>query len=96
MGTILSRVSINKKHVASLLVLMLVSSITEMMLPTLLASMIDRGIAEASRSLIVVTAVTMAVMAAVTCVASIVTTVLSAKISTRFAADLRKQIFYKV
>ena len=96
MGTILSRVSISKKHVVWLLVLMLVSSVTEMMLPTLLASMIDRGIAEASRSLIVVTAVTMAVMAAVTCVASIVTTVLSAKISTRFAADLRKQIFYKV
>jgi len=96
MGTILSRVSISKKHVVWLLVLMLVSSVTEMMLPTLLASMIDRGIAEASRSLIVVTAVVMAVMAAVTCVASIVTTVLSAKISTRFAADLRKQIFYKV
>ncbi len=96
MGTILSRVSINKKRVAWLLVLMLVSSVTEMMLPTLLASMIDKGIAEASRSLIVVTAVVMAVMAAVTCVASIVTTVLSAKISTRFAADLRKQIFYKV
>ena len=96
MGTILSRVSINKKHVASLLVLMLVSSITEMMLPTLLASMIDRGIAEASHSFIVVTAVIMAVMAAVTCAASIATTVLSAKISTRFAADLRRQIFYKV
>lgn len=96
MGTILSRVSINKKHVASLLVLMLVSSVTEMMLPTLLASMIDRGIAEASHSFIVVTAVIMAVMAAVTCAASIATTVLSAKISTRFAADLRRQIFYKV
>ena len=96
MGTILSRVSINKKHVASLLVLMLVSSITEMMLPTLLASMIDRGIAEASHSFIVVTAVIMAVMAAVTCAASIATTVLSAKISTRFAADLRRQVFYKV
>ena len=96
MGTILSRVSINKKRVAWLLVLMLVSSVTEMMLPTLLASMIDKGIAEASRSLIVVTAVVMAVMAAVTCAASIATTVLSAKISTRFAADLRRQIFYKV
>lgn len=96
MGTILSRVSINKKHVASLLVLMLVSSITEMMLPTLLASMIDRGIAEASHSFIVVTAVIMAVMAAVTCAASIATTVLSAKISTCFAADLRRQVFYKV
>ena len=96
MGTILSRVKISRKHVVWLLALTLVSSVTEMMLPTLLASMIDRGIAEASRSFIVVTAVVMAVMAAVTCAASIVTTVLSAKISTRFAADLRKQVFYKV
>ena len=75
---------------------MLVGSVTEMMLPTLLASMIDRGIAEESRSYIILIAIIMAVMAAVTCVANVITTALSAKISTGFAAGLRKEIFHKV
>ncbi len=38
----------------------------------------------------------MAVMAAVTCVANVITTALSAKISTGFAAGLRREIFHKV
>ena len=96
MRTLLSRVKINKKYLVGLLVLMLVGSVTEMMLPTLLASMIDRGIAEASRSYIILIAIIMAVMAAVTCVANVITTALSAKISTGFAAGLRREIFHKV
>ena len=96
MRTLLSRVKINKKYLVGLLVLMLVGSVTEMMLPTLLASMIDRGIAEESRSYIILIAIIMAVMAAVTCVANVITTALSAKISTGFAAGLRKEIFHKV
>lgn len=96
MKTILSYAKINKKYVAGLLVLMLVGSVCEMMLPTLLAIMIDRGITEASRSTIMSIAVIMAVMAVITCIANIVTTVLSAKISTGFAADLRAGIFHKV
>ena len=96
MRTLLSRVKINKKYLVGLLVLMLVGSVTEMMLPTLLASMIDRGIAEESRSYIILIAIIMAVMAAVTCVANVITTALSAKISTGFAAGLRREIFHKV
>ena len=96
MRTLLSRVKINKKYLAGLLVLMLVGAVTEMMLPTLLAAMIDRGIAEESRSYIILIAIIMAVMAAVTCMANVITTALSAKISTGFAAGLRKEIFHKV
>lgn len=96
MKNILSRVHINRKHVIWLLVLMLVASVTEMMLPTLLADMIDHGIAAGSRSYIIRIAVIMAVMAVITCIASIVTTKLSASISAGFAADLRKEIFCKV
>ena len=66
MRTLLSRVKINKKYLAGLLVLMLVGAVTEMMLPTLLAAMIDRRIAEESRSYIILIAIIMAVMAAVT------------------------------
>lgn len=75
---------------------MMVGAACEMMLPTLLATMIDRGIAEKSRSMIITLAVIMAVMAVITCVANIVTTVLSAKISTGFSADLRAAVFHKV
>ena len=88
MRTLLSRVKINKKYLAGLLVLMLVGAVTEMMLPTLLAAMIDRRIAEESRSYIILIAIIMAVMAAVTCMANVITTALSAKISTGFAAYL--------
>ncbi len=66
------------------------ASITEMMLPTLLAAMIDRGIGEGSQGFIITAAIIMGDMVMVTCVASIITTVLSAKISTKFAADLRR------
>ena len=96
MKTIFSRIKINKKHVAALLIFMLTASVTEMMLPTLLASMIDQGIAGESRSFIIITAIVMAVMAVITCIANVVTTVLSAKISTGFASDLRAEIFHKV
>ena len=96
MKTIFPRIKINKKHIACLLIFMLAVSVTEMMLPTLLARMIDQGIAEESGSLIITTAIVMAVMAVIICIANMVTTVLSAKISTGFAADLRREIFHKV
>ena len=96
MRTLFSCVKINKKYLAGLLVLMMIGTVAEMMLPTLLATMIDKGIAEESRSYIITIAIIMAVMAVITCVANIVTTALSAKISTGFAAGLRKEIFHKV
>ena len=96
MKTIFSRVKLNGKQIAALLALMMAASITEMMLPTLLAAMIDRGIGEGSQGFIITAAIIMGDMVMVTCVASIITTVLSAKISTKFAADLRREIFYQV
>lgn len=96
MKTIFSRIKINKRHVAWLMIFMLVASVTEMMLPTLLAGMIDQGIAEESRSFIITTAIVMTAMAGLTCIANVFTTVLFAKISTGFAADLRREVFHKV
>lgn len=96
MGKILSRVSLNKKHIISLLLFMLVASVAEMMLPTLLAGMIDNGIGGNSRTVIYTVAIVMAVMALLACIANITATRLSAKISTKFAADVRHEIFYQV
>lgn len=96
MRTILSNIRVNKKSVISLLVLMLIASLGEMLLPTLLAKMIDSGVAENSRSTIIMLAVAMAVIALVACITNIIATVISANISTKFAADVRTVLFDKV
>ena len=96
MKTILSRVKLDTKHIVWLLIFMLAAAVAEMMLPTMLANMIDSGIGGNSRSFIFTIAVIMAVLALVSCVANVIATILSAKISTKFAADVRSEIFHKV
>lgn len=96
MRTIFSRVKLSGKRVTALLVLMLLSSVTTMLLPTALASMIDGGVAEGNRSFILTVAAVMAVLSVLGCLFNIAATVLSAKVSTKFAADLRREIFHQV
>ena len=96
MREIFSRLKLSPKQVVGLILFMLATASAEMMLPTLLAGMIDRGIGSKSKSVIFTIAIVMAVMALVACLANIAATRLSAKISTRFAADLRREIFHKV
>ena len=96
MGTIFSRVKLSGKHVAALLVLMLLSAVTAMLLPTALASMIDIGVAGESRSAILVIAAVMVALAILGCLFNMAATVLSARVPTKFAADLRREIFHQV
>lgn len=96
MGTIFSRVKLSGKHVAALLALMLLSAVTAMLLPTALASMIDIGVARENRNTILIIAAVMATLAILGCLFNMAATVLSAKVSTKFAADLRREIFHQV
>lgn len=96
MGTIFSRVKLSGKQVSALLALMLLSAVTAMLLPTALASMIDVGVAQENRSAILIIAAVMAVLALLGCLFNIAATVLSARISTKFAADLRREVFHRV
>ena len=96
MGTIFSRVRLSGRRVAGLLIFMLLSAVAAMLLPTALASMIDVGVTGESRSAIAVIAVIMAALSLLACLFNILATVLSAKISTKFAADLRSEIFARV
>ena len=96
MGTIFSRVRLSGRRVAGLLIFMLLSAVAAMLLPTALASMIDVGVTGESRSEIAVIAVIMAALSLLACLFNILATVLSAKISTKFAADLRGEIFARV
>ena len=93
MGTIFSRVKLSGKHVAALLALMLLSAVTAMLLPTALASMIDIGVAGENRNTILIIAAVMATLAILGCLFNMAATVLSAKVSTKFAADLRRELF---
>lgn len=81
---------------AALLALMLLSAVTAMLLPTALASMIDIGVARENRNTILIIAVVMATLAILGCLFNMAATVLSAKVSTKFAADLRREIFHQV
>ena len=96
MGTIFSRVKLSGKQVFALLALMLLSAVTAMLLPTALANMIDVGVAQENRSAILIIAAVMAVLALLGCLFNIAATVLSARISTKFAADLRREVFHRV
>lgn len=96
MGSILKVAKISGKRVAALVLLVLAASVAEMMLPTLLAQMIDDGVGQASRATIVRLAIGMGVMAAVSCLGNLISTVISADISSGFAADIRTALFDKV
>ncbi len=96
MGTIFSRVKLSGRRVAGLLAFMLLSAVASMLLPTALASMIDVGVSGSSREAIIVIAAVMAALSLLACLFNILATVLSAKISTKFAADLRREIFARV
>ena len=87
---------IDWREVVGLLVLTLLGAATEMGLPTMLARMIDDGVAANAQGVIVGIALIMVVLALVGCVASLLSTFLSARVSTKLAADLRSQLFSKV
>ncbi len=96
MKEIFSRVRVNRKEAGLVLLFMLVSAGCTMALPTLLASMIDKGISGQNHSFITTIGIVMAVLSVVACVCSVIATTLSARVSTRFSADLRAAVFKQV
>jgi len=96
MGTIFSRIKLSTRQVLSLLTLMLLAAVAAMLLPTALASMIDTGVAGRHRSVILMVAAVMAALSILSCLFNVAATALSATVSTKFAADLRREIFHKV
>ena len=93
MLTVFSRVKLSAKQIIMLLIFMLVSSTTQMLLPTMISKMIDVGVAENNEGLIFGLAIAMIVLSVVACLTNIIGTNISAKITTKFSADLRKEIF---
>lgn len=96
MRTIFSRVKLNWRQIAGLTGLVLLAAIAEMMLPSLLAQMINGGVTEGAKGTIGVLAVIMAAITIMACVVNFLSVRIASRISTDFAAQLRGQVFDKV
>ena len=95
MRTILSRVRFNTRHMVAMIVFAALASISQLTAPAMVSSMID-GVSDNDETMIIILAVAMIVISILGCLMNIISTNLAAKLTTRFSADLRKEIFNKV
>ena len=95
MKTIFSRVRFNAGQVTIMVVFALLASLAQLAAPSLVSMMID-GVSDNDRNMIIYLAVAMIVLSVVACLTNIVSTNLAAKLTARFSADLRKEVFHKV
>ncbi len=96
MKTIFTKVNWKGRQILLLSVLILFAAVAEMMLPSLLAQMINSGVTDSSRSTILMLAAVMAGVTAFACIVNFLSVRIASRISTNFSAELRRQIFEKV
>lgn len=96
MRTIFSSVKLKWRQIILLSALILFAAIAEMMLPSLLAQMINSGVANSSHGEIVIIAAVMAGVTAFACIVNFLSVRIASRISTDFSAELRGQFFEKV
>ncbi|MBS5657021.1 MAG: ABC transporter ATP-binding protein [Oscillibacter sp.] len=96
MSTIFSKVKLKGRQIAVLSVLVLFAAIAEMMLPSLLAQMINNGVADSSRSAVLNLAAVMTGVTILACIVNFWSVKIASRISTDFSATLRGQVFEKV
>ena len=96
MKTIFSKVKLKPGQIIKLLILVLLSAVGQMLLPSFLAQMISYGVAEEDKGVIWIYALIMAAATVFSCVISFLSVKIASYISTDFAAQLRSQVFAKV
>ena len=96
MSTIFSKVKLKGRQIAVLSMLVLFAAIAEMMLPSLLAQMINNGVADSSRSAVLSLAAVMTGVTILACIVNFWSVKIASRISTDFSATLRGQVFEKV
>ncbi len=96
MRAIFSRVKLKGKQIWLLSVLVLFAAVAEMMLPSLLAQMINSGVADSSRSTVLILAAVMAGVTLLACIVNFLSVKIASRISTDFSETLRGQVFEKV
>lgn len=96
MKTIFTKVKLQTRKVIQLFVLVLLSAVGQMLLPSFLAQMISHGVAERENRIVWMYAAIMAGVTVLSCVISFLSVKIASKISTEFAAQVRSQVFSKV
>lgn len=96
MKTIFSTVKLKKASFAGLLVLILASSLGQMLLPAFLSQMISRGVAAGADSVILIYGTVMAGITVLSCIISFLSVKTASSVSTDFAAQLRTKVFSSV
>lgn len=96
MKTIFSKIKLKGSQIFLLSILILVAAVGEMMLPSLLAQMINGGVTNSSKHTILILAVIMAVITVLSCTINFLSVRIASRISTDFSAQLRSQVFEKV
>ena len=85
-----------KLPVFALLLFLIIESACEILLPTLVADLINQGIQKANTDFIEKTGMNMLLAAIAAMICSLASGLISARLSTRISADLRQRIFFKV
>lgn len=96
MKTIFSNVKVKGRRILLLSVLVLFAAVAEMMLPSLLAQMINSGVSDSSKNTILVLSAVMAGVTALACVVNFLSMRIASRISTDFSSELRGLVFEKV
>ena len=96
MSTIFSKVKLKGRQIVLLSVLVLFAAVAEMMLPSLLAQIINSGVADSSRGTVLILAAVMTGVTVLACVVNFLSVKIASRISTDFSAALRGQVFEKV
>ncbi len=96
MLAIFKRIHMSVKQVVALVLFMLISALAQMLIPSLLSQMIDSGVGESNKKLIIAIGISMIVLAVFACVMNVISTSISASVTTKFSADIRQEIFHKV
>ena len=96
MITIFSKVKLKGSQILLLCLLILFAAVGEMMLPSLLAQMINSGVVDSSRNTILILAAVMAGVTALAAIVNFLSVRIASRISTGFSAQLRSRIFEKV
>ena len=95
MTAIFSRIRFNTRQIATMIVFVTIASIAQMVSPTLVSRMID-GVSGSDEKTIILLAAAMIVLSVIACVTNVVATNLAASLTTKFSADLRRELFRKV
>ena len=96
MKTIISKVHIKARSVIALSLLVLMAAVGEMLLPSLLATMINDGVITGSTKLIWELAIIMASVTVLACIVNFTSVKIASRISTDFACQLRQSVFETV